>query len=217
MHAVRCAALRCAVHAVRCAVLCMLWQSRWSTTLGGVVGKCACLRLPARTDLLPPALSTHFGNGVPRCALCPSCGDAGFLGTFPSELKPGSLQPLSYNRWCFPVERPLVQTWADTFISELNDTHVEAELRTKNIPPAVSSCWEWSVYGACLIRRFTLYIAGFPLYLLCRSAQPWAPVAHALPPSHSLLPTCTPLSHPPLACFISTFTSEREAVGCDKP
>lgn len=27
------------------------------------------------------------------------------------------------------------QTWADTFISELNDTHVEAELRTKNVPP----------------------------------------------------------------------------------
>ena len=34
------------------------------------------------------------------------------------------------------------QTWADTFISELNDTHVEAELRTKHIPPQVgSSCW----------------------------------------------------------------------------
>ena len=31
------------------------------------------------------------------------------------------------------------QTWADTFISELNDTHVEAELRTKNIPPHVCS------------------------------------------------------------------------------
>ena len=31
------------------------------------------------------------------------------------------------------------QTWADTFISELNDTHVEAELRTKNIPPHVST------------------------------------------------------------------------------
>lgn len=27
------------------------------------------------------------------------------------------------------------QTWADTFISELNDTHVEAELRTRHIPP----------------------------------------------------------------------------------
>ena len=31
------------------------------------------------------------------------------------------------------------QTWADTFISELNDTHVEAELRTKHIPPQVNS------------------------------------------------------------------------------
>ena len=31
------------------------------------------------------------------------------------------------------------QTWADTFISELNDTHVEAELRTKHIPPQVGS------------------------------------------------------------------------------
>ena len=30
------------------------------------------------------------------------------------------------------------QTWAETFISELNDTHVEAELRTKHIPPQVS-------------------------------------------------------------------------------
>ena len=29
------------------------------------------------------------------------------------------------------------QTWADTFISELNDTHVEMELRTKHIPPQV--------------------------------------------------------------------------------
>ena len=31
------------------------------------------------------------------------------------------------------------QTWADTFISELNDTHVEAELRTKHIPPQVGT------------------------------------------------------------------------------
>ena len=30
------------------------------------------------------------------------------------------------------------QTWADTFISELNDTHVEMELRTKHIPPQVN-------------------------------------------------------------------------------
>lgn len=31
------------------------------------------------------------------------------------------------------------QTWADTFISELNDTHVEMELRTKHIPPQLDS------------------------------------------------------------------------------
>ena len=29
------------------------------------------------------------------------------------------------------------QAWADTFVSELSDTHVEAELRRKRIPPAV--------------------------------------------------------------------------------
>ena len=28
--------------------------------------------------------------------------------------------------------------WADNFITELNDTHVEAELRTKHIPPQLN-------------------------------------------------------------------------------
>lgn len=27
------------------------------------------------------------------------------------------------------------QTWADTFISELNDTHIEADLRLRHTPP----------------------------------------------------------------------------------
>lgn len=36
------------------------------------------------------------------------------------------------------VTHHTVQTWADVFITELNDTHVEAELRTKHIPPPVS-------------------------------------------------------------------------------
>lgn len=40
------------------------------------------------------------------------------------------------------------QTWADTFISELNDTHVEAELRTRNIPPLVRSPREAGWHGA---------------------------------------------------------------------
>ena len=39
------------------------------------------------------------------------------------------------------------QTWADTFITELNDTHVEAELRTRFIPPAVRRA---APRGGCL-------------------------------------------------------------------
>ena len=30
------------------------------------------------------------------------------------------------------------QAWADTFVSELNDTHVEAEMRRKRIPPQLN-------------------------------------------------------------------------------
>ena len=53
------------------------------------------------------------------------------------------------------------QTWADTFISELNDTHVEAELRTKHIPPQVSrdcftSCCSCDA-ASCLVIHYTLY------------------------------------------------------------
>jgi trehalose 6-phosphate synthase/phosphatase len=29
----------------------------------------------------------------------------------------------------------VLQTWADTFISELNDTHIEADLRLRHTPP----------------------------------------------------------------------------------
>jgi len=39
----------------------------------------------------------------------------------------------------FHVNVHTAQAWADTFVSELNDTHVEAELRTKRIPPALCS------------------------------------------------------------------------------
>ncbi len=37
----------------------------------------------------------------------------------------------------FHITVHTAQAWADTFVSELNDTHVEAELRTKRIPPAL--------------------------------------------------------------------------------
>ena len=32
----------------------------------------------------------------------------------------------------------LTQNWADNFISELNDTHIEADLRLRHAPPPVS-------------------------------------------------------------------------------
>lgn len=41
------------------------------------------------------------------------------------------------------------QTWADTFISELNDTHVEAELRTRNIPPLVRTPGGATIADCC--------------------------------------------------------------------
>lgn len=36
------------------------------------------------------------------------------------------------------VQLHTAQMWADNFITELNDTHVEAELRTKHIPPQLN-------------------------------------------------------------------------------
>ena len=68
----------------------------------------------------------------------------------------------------------------------------------------------WSVHGACMERTWTVPT--------CRAAQHSHGLLHALalPRSHALLPTSTPLSHSQLYCYISTFTSEREAVGGDK-
>ena len=44
------------------------------------------------------------------------------------------------------------QTWADTFISELNDTHVEAELRTKDVaPPVRLPCCRWCSAYSCVV------------------------------------------------------------------
>jgi hypothetical protein len=34
-----------------------------------------------------------------------------------------------------PPSPQLPQAWADTFISELNDTHIEADLRLRHTPP----------------------------------------------------------------------------------
>lgn len=53
----------------------------------------------------------------------------------------GSSRPIHLTHVCVPASAlpwfdiPSPQTWADTFISELNDTHIEADLRLRHTPP----------------------------------------------------------------------------------
>ena len=82
------------------------------------------------------------------------------------------------------------QTWADTFISELNDTHVEAELRTKHIPPqvglvAVLLCavlcfaglgWAglgWAAYSMLVPQLAAL---GWTLCIVVHEVMLWSPI-----------------------------------------
>lgn len=67
------------------------------------------------------------------------------------------------------------QTWADTFISELNDTHVEAELRTKNIPPLLDSDRLVSSYADSKKR---LLILGYNATLTTAVEAPKQPKKH---------------------------------------
>jgi trehalose 6-phosphate synthase/phosphatase len=67
------------------------------------------------------------------------------------------------------------QTWADTFISELNDTHVEAELRTKNIPPSLHLNDVIDSYKAS---RRKLLVLGYNATLTTAVEAPRAPKKH---------------------------------------
>ncbi|KAL0043722.1 hypothetical protein WJX82_000124 [Trebouxia sp. C0006] len=67
------------------------------------------------------------------------------------------------------------QTWAETFISELNDTHVEAELRTKHIPPQLEM--------ESVLRDFTrskqrLLVLGYNATLTTAVEAPRQPKRH---------------------------------------
>ena len=62
------------------------------------------------------------------------------------------------------------QTWADTFISELNDTHVEAELRTKHIPPQVGSV---AVLCCAALRCAALWSTVGSIGVRCWVVQRW--------------------------------------------
>ncbi|KAG7673541.1 hypothetical protein KSW81_006745 [Nannochloris sp. 'desiccata'] len=67
------------------------------------------------------------------------------------------------------------QTWADTFISELNDTHVEAELRTKNIPPHLDLDQAVSAYKSS---RKRLLVLGYNATLTTAVEAPRQPKKH---------------------------------------
>ncbi|BDA46931.1 probable alpha,alpha-trehalose-phosphate synthase [UDP-for [Coccomyxa sp. Obi] len=67
------------------------------------------------------------------------------------------------------------QTWADTFISELNDTHVEAELRTKHIPPQLVSAEVVQTYYASKRR---LLVLGYNATLTTAVEAPRQPKRH---------------------------------------
>ncbi len=64
------------------------------------------------------------------------------------------------------------QTWADTFISELNDTHVEAELRTRNIPPQLDFAAAVSCYRSS---RSRLLVLGYNATLTTAVEAPRQP------------------------------------------
>ena len=68
-----------------------------------------------------------------------------------------------------------LQTWADTFISELNDTHVEAELRTRNIPPQLDFGAAVSCYRAA---RKRLLVLGYNATLTTAVEAPRQPKKH---------------------------------------
>ncbi|GAB4814718.1 hypothetical protein N2152v2_001764 [Parachlorella kessleri] len=67
------------------------------------------------------------------------------------------------------------QTWADTFISELNDTHVEAELRTRNIPPQLDFAAAVSCYRSS---RSRLLVLGYNATLTTAVEAPRQPKKH---------------------------------------
>ena len=56
------------------------------------------------------------------------------------------------------ITQHTAQSWADTFVSELNDTHVAAALRTTRIPPQLAPRAAASVFGAASER---LLLLGF--------------------------------------------------------
>lgn len=67
------------------------------------------------------------------------------------------------------------QTWADTFISELNDTHIEADLRMRHTPPPLDVS---AVVSGYLSSRRRLLVLGYNATLTTAVEAPRQPKRH---------------------------------------
>jgi hypothetical protein len=68
------------------------------------------------------------------------------------------------------------QTWADTFISELNDTHVENALRIRHVPPLLDIPEAVSAFKVATGRR--LIVLGYNATLTQNEEAPVQPKRH---------------------------------------
>lgn len=68
-----------------------------------------------------------------------------------------------------------VQAWADTFISELNDTHIEADLRLRHTPPDLNAA---EVVRAYACSRRQLIVLGYNATLTTAVEAPRQPKRH---------------------------------------
>jgi trehalose 6-phosphate synthase/phosphatase len=68
-----------------------------------------------------------------------------------------------------------VQAWADTFISELNDTHIEADLRLRHTPPELNPIEVVRAYASSKRR---LIVLGYNATLTQAVEAPRQPKRH---------------------------------------
>lgn len=64
------------------------------------------------------------------------------------------------------------QHWADTFITELNDTHIEADLRMRHTPPPVSFA---DVVSSYMVSGKRLLVLGYNATLTTNIEAPRLP------------------------------------------
>lgn len=164
------------------------------------MGGSSCLLASLQSDDLHPGLfhaaAACFPSGFfDLSCSCPLCSE--LLLPLPS-LKPFPC-PRSTSSLCASL-----QTWADTFISELNDTHVEAELRTRNIPPAVrpaASCRRLRVGRRHSVLHLCTQQSGIRSHPPCGSMARLS-IAGWRYSQHWNVPSSPPVHNPPQPCHL---------------